>query len=48
MRPLSRLAGNQNYGAMLEHLKLDITLEDTFQVGDIFFHYGDKVARCWG
>jgi hypothetical protein len=27
MRPLSRLAGNQNYGTMLEHLKIDMTLK---------------------
>jgi hypothetical protein len=26
MRPLSRLAGNQKYGAIFEHLKLDMTL----------------------
>jgi hypothetical protein len=26
MRPLSRLAGNQNYGAIFKHLKLDMTL----------------------
>jgi hypothetical protein len=26
MRPLSCLAGNQNYGAIFEHLKLDMTL----------------------